>query len=200
MDDQIFVAIDVETTGLFCEHDRIIELGGVKFLPDGSVIECFQELINPLCNIHHKAIAVHGITDEMVKDKEPASKILPRFFEFIGNPNNLLLAHNSSFDAGFLAHETGRSNLCWPGHRIIDTLGLSRHKYTSFKNHKLQTLCSCLGISAPNAHRALGDSLCVQKLFMNLQPHFPITVLKSVSVPIYVPTIYQTPVEPSPVE
>ena len=65
--DRPLVVFDLETTGLFPKRDRIIELGAIKVMPDGTEEErCW--LLNPGIPIPPESTAVHGIADEDVKD------------------------------------------------------------------------------------------------------------------------------------
>lgn len=59
------VGIDVETTGVCREQDRVVQIGCIKVYPDGKVEER-STLINPLMAIPPESTAVHGITDEKV--------------------------------------------------------------------------------------------------------------------------------------
>lgn len=113
------VAIDLETTGINSKVDRIIQIGVIKISPEGDVKE-WQTLVNPLVPIPQEATAVHGITNELVKDAEPFARIAPglrRGFEdcdFCG--------YNVTFDLGFLAAEFGRVPNVAPlaKHHIVD--------------------------------------------------------------------------------
>ena len=62
-----YVVFDLETTGISCEKDRIVEISAVKVV-NGKVVEEFSELVNPECKIPYYASRVNGITDEMVKN------------------------------------------------------------------------------------------------------------------------------------
>lgn len=70
--EQPLVVFDLETTGLSITLDRIVEIAYLKILPDGSVFKG-DWLINPEMSIPAEAVAIHGITDEKVKD-EPTFK------------------------------------------------------------------------------------------------------------------------------
>ena len=59
--------IDLETTGVNLSTDRIVEIAIIKILPDGSR-QVKRKIINPQMPIPAVVTAIHGITDEMVKD------------------------------------------------------------------------------------------------------------------------------------
>ena len=104
-----YVAFDLETTGLSAETDRIVEIGAVRFDAEGAVLGEFQRLVNPLRPSGPQARAVHGISDAELALAETAEVVLPEFLGFLGDPAvTTLLAHNASFDAGFLGRELAR--------------------------------------------------------------------------------------------
>lgn len=61
------VVFDIESTGVLPRRDRIIELAAIKVMPDGTeVSKCW--LMNPGVKIPPETTAIHGISDEIVKD------------------------------------------------------------------------------------------------------------------------------------
>jgi len=75
------VIFDLETTGLFPRRDRIIELGAIKVNPDGTEEEKTW-LLNPTIPIPPDTSAIHGITDEIVKDCPTFADCAEEIFEF----------------------------------------------------------------------------------------------------------------------
>ena len=75
------VIFDLETTGLFPKKDRIVEIGAIKVFPDGREEERFWRL-NPTIPMPSEALAVHGITDEMVKDCPTFAEKAEEIFAF----------------------------------------------------------------------------------------------------------------------
>lgn len=167
-----YVAIDVETTGLFASADRVIEFGAVRFDGSGKVRGRFQQLVNPQQPISPGARAVHGLTDADLAGAPLAVEVLPAFLAFLGHPaSTRLLAHNASFDAGFVGREVARAGLPMPGHTLYDTLTLARASLPKSSNHKLETLAVLLQLDTTGAHRALGDSLRVMGVWLALEGH-----------------------------
>jgi DNA polymerase III epsilon subunit-like protein len=80
-----------------------------------------------------------------------------------------LLAHNASFDAGFLGCELGRAGLATPGHSVIDTLSLARRKLPYLISHRLEVLAQLFNLDPEGPHRALADSLRVRELWLHLE-------------------------------
>ena len=167
-----FVAFDLETTGLHPVFARIVEIGAVRFRGDGTVLDQFSQLVDPRCRIPADATAVHGITDPMVAGQPVIADVLPRLCEFIGSPQSVLLAHNAAFDVGFLSVAFGRCRQACPDHEVFDTCRLARRR-TPLPNYKLETLGRHLQLIDREEHRALGDSLLLQDVFLHLVRQAP---------------------------
>lgn len=100
---------DLETTGLNIASDRIVEISIVKVMPNGDK-EIKTKLINPTIPISKEASAVHGITDEDVKDKATFKEVANELNEFIKDCD--LAGYNSNkFDIPLLAEEFLRANI-----------------------------------------------------------------------------------------
>jgi DNA polymerase III epsilon subunit family exonuclease len=174
--DTVFVAFDTETTGLSPVACRLVELSGVKFASDGTEISTFQALINPEMHIPEGASAVHGITDDMVWDQPLFHEVIPAFIEWATDPemdgrrgDTVLLAHNASFDLGFLEVAMCKMHMEMPRNLVLDTLSLARATIDEAANYKLQTLVEHLGLESDEGyHRALADSYHVQNLFLKI--------------------------------
>src|SRR6185312_15696685 len=108
------IVFDTETTGLDAANgDRLIEIG---------CIEIVNRIPTPDRQVHPDAVAVHGLTDELLRDKPRFPEIVDEFLHFIGDAP--LVAHNGTFDLGFINAELERlSRPPLPG-RIVDTLAL----------------------------------------------------------------------------
>ena len=75
------IFFDIESTGLDPERDRIVELAAIKIHPDGTREEKCKRF-NPLVPIPEEATAVHGISDQDVKDEPP-------FYRVARGPNGI---------------------------------------------------------------------------------------------------------------
>jgi DNA polymerase-3 subunit epsilon len=165
-----FVAFDLETTGLSAIDDRIVEIGAVKFDASGQVIGEFERLVNPLRPSGAGARAVHGISDAELAQAETAEVVLPMFLEFLGDPSKTsLMAHNATFDAGFLGRELARLGRKMPAHTVIDTLALARKRWPKYRTHRLDFLARSLGLDPEGPHRALADSRRVRGLWLAIE-------------------------------
>ena len=167
-DRTVFVAFDLETTGLQPIMHRAIELSAVKFTPSGKILGEFDELINPGIPIPEASSKVHGILEEDVRNKPFAAEILRRFSEFLSESGSdvVLLAHNSEFDVSFLGAEYLLCSMDFPLNEIWDTLPMARALVPRIMNHKLTTLVHHFDIRADGAHRALVDSHYVCQIFL----------------------------------
>lgn len=159
-----FVALDVETSGLSPDDDKIIEIGMAKVL-DGELIDKYSALINPKRVIPPKIVELTGITQDMIENQPAIEEIIEDILEFIGDYP--ILGHNINFDYGFLKKAAVNS-----GHNFekqgIDTLKLARRLLPEVEHKNLDYLCNYFGIDAGNSHRAYDDAVSAWKLFMQL--------------------------------
>ena len=157
-----YVVFDLETTGISCVNDRVIEIAAVKVV-NGQVVDEFATLVNPEMPIPFYASQVNGITDDMVKDSPVFETALEEFLKFAGDM--VLAGHNiHSFDMKFLYRDAGRFWNRTLSNDYIDTLHMSRICLPQLKNHKLVDLARHYGISPDGAHRALCDCRMNQKI------------------------------------
>jgi DNA polymerase-3 subunit alpha (Gram-positive type) len=168
MDDLEFITFDLETTGLHSTFCQIVEFGAVRFRADGTDLDRLEQLIDPRCRIPADVTRIHGITDAMIQGKPPIEDALSKFVQFLGDSDTILMAHNASFDIGFVSIAMGRCGMTLPANPVVDTLGLSRWRLPRLRNHRLETIARHLRISDSTEHRALGDALVVQSAFLKL--------------------------------
>lgn len=173
-----FVAFDTETTGCSSANGRMVEIGAVRFRLDGTEIDRFTQLINPLRPIPRSVTAIHGITDAMVRDCHCEENVLPPFLDFLGDASRtILMAHNAPFDLGFVGASLARCRLAPPTHAVIDTVQLARRRAGGLPSHSLRSLVRVFGIADSTDHRGLADSLALRQVFLNLvrRPPSPMT-------------------------
>ncbi len=152
-----FTVFDIETTGGSPVNDRIVELAAVRIACDGTLSH-FSTLINPARPIPSRAVAVHNITDGMVKDAPFFEDIAGDFHNFISG--SILVAHNARFDLSFIQESFFRCGFpVWEG-KTLDSLKLVRKTHPGLPSYKLQNLRHYFGLeTAPgmNPHRAAAD-------------------------------------------
>lgn len=171
--DIVFVAFDTETTGLSPVASKLVELSGVKFRTDGSVVSTFAQLINPECLIPAEVTSVHGITDSMVNGQPTYREVIPDFLRWLGEDEVVLAAHNASFDLGFLDISMARLRIPAPDYDVIDTLTLTRRLVPTAPSHQLRILTEFFGLESGSYHRALADSYHVKDLLISMFPLVP---------------------------
>lgn len=157
------IILDTETTGLEPKQGhRLIEVGALEMENRRLTGRSFHEYVQPERDVPMEAQAVHGITDDFLKDKALFSAVADGFIEFVKGAE--LVIHNAPFDVGFLDNElaiAGKANgkkypkiadIC----KITDSLQLARKKHPGQKNN-LDALCRRYGII--NSHRQLHGAL-----------------------------------------
>lgn len=161
-----FVAFDIETTGLDSGHDRILELAAVKFNTNG-ILDKFETLVNPGINIRsdRRFTDVHNITGGMVEGKPRIKEILPQFLDFLGE-DTVGVSHNAGFDVGFIAHSMYRNKIIRKGTIILDTSRLTPKLFPDSPDFALDTIVWYLKIKSKPNHRALGDCIACQNVFL----------------------------------
>lgn len=163
------IIFDTETTGLDNKSDRVIEIGGVELFNHFPTGRTFHVYINPGDRkVHPDALAVHGITDDFLKDKPVFADIVADLQEFFDGAK--WIAHNATFDMGFINAEFERLGLApVPSDRVVDTLALARRKHPMGPN-SLDALCRRYGID--NSHRtkhgALLDSELLAEVYIEM--------------------------------
>ncbi len=168
LSDLEFVAFDLETTGLSPHECRIVEFGALRFRLDGTICESFEQLVDPECHIPHGVTRIHGITDAMVRGMPTVGETLPRFVEFLGHGESVALAHNASFDVGFINAALVIRNAPCLAVPVIDTVRLARRAIPGMYNYRLAGLAVGLQLADAEEHRALSDARLVQRLFCKI--------------------------------
>lgn len=163
------IVFDVETTGLDPRTgDRVTELGCVEvvdFLPTGRT---FQSYINPQRAQDAKAAEITGLTDAFLRQQPVFADVVSALVEFIGDGR--MVAHNASFDRGFLNMELERAGYDpMPEPRWVDTLEIARSLFPGAPN-SLDALCKRFHISldAREKHGALLDSKLLARVYLEL--------------------------------
>lgn len=153
--DTVYVAFDLETTGLSAVTDKIIELSAVK-MQLGNVIEKFSEYINPGFPLSDFTTKLTSITDTMVAHADTEENIINRFRQWAGDA--VLIGHNVTFDVGFMNAAYTRYNQEIIANPVIDTLPFVRWLYPDYKSYRLGTIAKRFNINLEQAHRAIFDA------------------------------------------
>lgn len=154
--------LDAETTGKNPAIDRICQLAVIIIQPDKSTTK-FCRLINPGVPIPPEATAVHGITDEMVKDA-PSFSSIAKSLHGILKDKDLLTYNGNNFDIPLLAEEFNRCGLAFPSEdqKLLDAQVIfhKKEERSLAAAHKFY-----LGSEMTDAHDAGADTLAALKVF-----------------------------------
>ncbi|MFZ2413182.1 MAG: exonuclease domain-containing protein [Candidatus Cryosericum sp.] len=162
--EQELVFFDLETTGLDQASDQIIEIGAVK-VRGGKEVGRFEQFcrLKAGARLPEFISALTGITSLDLEPAESVDQVVDQFLHFAGN--SPLLAHNSRFDEGFLRRALHGQLV----NAVFDTLELARIFFPDLQSHSLVALVDSLDIKKEEAHRALGDSLSLFRLYRKLK-------------------------------
>ncbi|SCK52391.1 DNA polymerase-3 subunit epsilon [Streptomyces sp. WMMB 322] len=146
--------VDVETSGLWPRHHRVLSVAVITVNRQGEQTGEFSTLVNPGCD--PGPVHIHGLTPDRLRGA-------PRFEEVADHIGTLLkdrvmVAHNAQFDYDFLAHEFARARSWIPVSRRLCTLALNRQLGTSSVDLALGSLAGHYGIPQHKAHDALDDA------------------------------------------
>src|SRR3954447_24134422 len=144
------IVFDTETTGLNPSGgDRMVEIGCVEIFNRVETGRHFHAYFNPERDMPFEAEAVHGLSPIFLSDKPRFGEKAEELLDFIEDAP--LVAHNASFDFGFLNYELercGHPAVCLK--RMRDTLQIARVRHPGAK-HSLDALCMRFGID--RSHR-----------------------------------------------
>lgn len=149
------VIIDLETTGLHPQTDRIIEVGAIKY-EKGQEVGRFQSLLKQDAPVPQPILSLTGIRETELAEKGKSTKdVMLGLIDFLSDFP--IVSHNIAFDLDFLVRACGREGLTFPSNRRIDTLSLARRYIKEVSDYKLATLMAYLGQPARRLHRCLED-------------------------------------------
>jgi DNA polymerase III subunit epsilon len=168
--EQPIVMLDFETTGLSpAMGDRITEVAALRIV-GGRVTERYVSLINCNVRIPPFITGLTGISQAMVDGAPPVSRVVPELLDFIGN--DVLSAHNASFDEKFLKAESERLSLTTRHEALVCSLKLSRRVFPGLPSYKLGQLSGQLGIRFQSAaHRAESDAEVAAEVLIHIGRH-----------------------------
>ncbi len=167
-----FVAFDTETTGIDT-RDHIVEIAALSFDEEFEQRRYSSFMKCPV-PIPPEVIALHGITDDMVRDAPSPTVVMDQFFDFLkftGTPR-VCVAHNSSFDVGMVHRTLERSKMNQgdrPFEFVIDSCHFAKTILPDLPKHSLSVLAQHFKITPPEQyHRAMADVEILRKVFLNL--------------------------------
>ncbi len=163
------IVFDTETTGLNpAGGDRMVEIGCIEMVNRVETGRHFHAYFNPLRSMPFEAEAIHGLSNLFLSAQPLFEDRVEELIAFLGDAP--LVAHNASFDFGFLNNELqrcGRPVVCMS--RMVDTLVLARSRHPGAK-HSLDALCTRFGVdrSMRVKHGALLDAQLLAQVYVEL--------------------------------
>jgi DNA polymerase III subunit epsilon len=162
-----YVVFDTETTGIRpSEGDELVSIGAVRIV-NGRILtgETFERLINPGRPIPQSSVRIHGITEEMARDKPPARIVLPQFKSFVGD--GVLVAYNAAFDMKFLELKQMEAGVEF-NNPVLDALLLSIYVNPDEPDSSLTATAERFGVEIVRRHTALGDAMMTAAIWVKL--------------------------------
>jgi DNA polymerase III subunit epsilon len=161
--------VDIETTGMRVNYDRIIEIGILR-VEDNTLVESYQTLVNPGMYIPEEILAMTGIGPGELEGA-------PSFYQIKNDLKRLLadayfVAHNVRFDYSFLKNEFRRFDINFSPKQIC-SVKLSRSLFPQFKKHNLDALIERFGLNCERRHRAFDDARVLWDFYQLVQEKFP---------------------------
>jgi DNA polymerase-3 subunit epsilon len=177
------ILFDTETTGVFPDHadeklrDRVVEIGCVEVFNLERTGREFHAYINPDRDVPEEVVRVHGLRGDFLRTQKRFGEIVADFIEFVGDAP--LVAHNASFDRGFINAELRRLKMAeLETERFIDTLAIARKKFPG-ASCSLDALARRFQLDrygfdlasrkGPGGHGALVDSRILAEVYLHLK-------------------------------
>lgn len=186
---ETFICLDCESTGLEPEKDRIVEIAVARFTFD-QILQQFESLIDPECEIPTLSQEIHKISMEMVAGKPKIGEVLPHVLQLI--EGQVIVGHGINFDIALIAAEAKRNNIPTKilSQPHIDTLRLARI-YGESPVNSLDRLRQHFNIEYEGSHRAMNDVIVNIEVFKFLTKPYKSTdeILKVLQKPIKLRTM-----------
>lgn len=172
-----WVFLDLETTGLKPDRDKIMEIGLIRYSEEGERI-AWQQLVNPARALDPFISRLTGISDEMLADAPALAMIKDEAAELLADAT--IVAHSAAFDVSFLEQQLGiKPEQLY----VIDTIEMAKVLYPGLRSYSLRSLTRTFQLPILPGHRALEDALALEQLFLLLAAKaasLPASVLEQV--------------------
>jgi DNA polymerase-3 subunit epsilon len=164
------IVFDTETTGLDpLQGDRLVEIGCIELVNGFPTGKVFHRYLNPERDMPEAAFRIHGLSVDFLRDKPRFAEVAEELVLFLGDDARLV-AHNATFDLGFLNAELDRAGkMSVSRDRLVDTLMLARRKHPGGSN-RLDDLCARYKVdnSRRTKHGALLDAELLAEVYVEL--------------------------------
>lgn len=170
-----FVSLDFETATSYSNSICSVGICAVKH---NRVVDTKEILIKPdPFQFNEYNIAIHGITPEMVWDKPKLCDVWDKLRPCL--ENNIVVAHNASFDVGALRATLDHYGIEYPIFDYLCTVKLSQKAYPEMVSHKLNFMAAALGIQF-NHHHAADDAYVCAELLLKIMRDFELENLEDI--------------------
>jgi len=160
------VVLDFETTGLSPGSDRITEVAALRVVGT-RVVDRYVTLVNAGVRIPAHITSLTGITNDMIAIAPHASDVVKALADFIAT--DLVVAHNASFDHGFLKAECAKARILNRSFDTLCTMRLARRLMPGYGSYKLSSVADRLGVSRSGSeHRAESDARVAAEVLVAL--------------------------------
>ena len=151
-----YVAFDVETPNRY--NNRMSAIG-IAVVEDGRIADTFYSLVDPEQPFDWFNTQLTGIDSEAVLGAPTFDALWPRIEPILSS--GVLVAHNATFDLGVLARCLRAYGIPWQGRvKYACTVRMSRQMHPETENHRLNTMCDCLGIELDHHHAGSDSHAC----------------------------------------
>jgi DNA polymerase III epsilon subunit family exonuclease len=169
MNNNTVIVLDIETTGLDYQREKILEFAAVK-LVGNEITEQYETLVNPKQEIRQSSINIHGITQDMIEDQPTIEEVMPKILDFIGDYP--IVGHNVIFDYNFIRRACyDLYNRSFDNHRI-DSQHMFREVFPEEFSHGLEALMTRFGVEFTTRHRAMADTIGLAGAYPRLKDLF----------------------------
>ncbi len=163
------IIFDTETTGLDPKTgDRMVEIGCIEMIGRVETGSTFHAYFNPDRDMPPEAERVHGLSAAFLAAKPRFAELADDLLAFLGDAP--LVAHNASFDFGFLNNELQKIGRAPIGlDRMVDTVAIARKRHPGAKL-SLDALCTRYGVDRSHRvkHGALLDAELLAQVYVEL--------------------------------
>ena len=161
-----FAVVDVETTGgAHYRGHRVIDVSIVEVL-GGSIVDEYKTLVNPGRGVPPAITALTGITSPMVAAAPYFEHVAAEVAERLAG--RVFVAHNASFDWGFVRDELQRANVDVPDVPRLCTVRMCRRLVPRLRRRNLDVVTRHFGVRIHDRHRAHGDALATARVLLRL--------------------------------
>lgn len=163
-----FVAMDFETANGKRYSACSLALTIVR---DNKIADEFYTLINPQTDFFWRNVQIHGIHEEDFQDAPTFPEVWQHIKQFY-RPEQLVIAHNNSFDNSVLKNTLLHYGIQPPTFQTLDTVKSSRQLIPGLDNYRLNTVCDALQIDLHHHHNALDDAQACANILLYEAQHF----------------------------